>query len=163
MQNRSFTTQDSQIYSSITTLKYKLVFLGDQSVGKTSILNRFIFDTFDGKDNVILRSLLRVLCCGFSIHCEFPLWSSYFFSQPTVGIDFISKTLYYDDRAVKLQLWDTAGQERFRSLIPSYIRDCSAAIIIYDVSSMPTIILRFNYGAISTFQMKHLLKVLRNG
>ena len=32
--------------------KYKLVFLGDQSVGKTSIINRFIFDTFDGKDHV---------------------------------------------------------------------------------------------------------------
>jgi len=32
--------------------KYKLVFLGDQSVGKTSIINRFIFDTFEGKDHV---------------------------------------------------------------------------------------------------------------
>ncbi len=32
--------------------KYKLVFLGDQSVGKTSIINRFMFDTFDGKDHV---------------------------------------------------------------------------------------------------------------
>lgn len=58
-----------------------------------------------------------------------------FATKPTVGIDFISKTLYYDDRAIKLQLWDTAGQERFRSLIPSYIRDCSAAVIIFDVTS----------------------------
>ena len=32
--------------------KYKLVFLGDQSVGKTSIINRFMFDTFDGKEHV---------------------------------------------------------------------------------------------------------------
>jgi len=64
--------------------KYKIVLLGDQSVGKTSIINRFIFDTFDGKDH------------------------------PTVGIDFISKTLYYDDKAVKLQIWDTAGQERLK-------------------------------------------------
>lgn len=39
--------------SLITPLsKYKLVFLGDQSVGKTSIINRFMFDTFDGKDHV---------------------------------------------------------------------------------------------------------------
>ena len=32
--------------------KFKLVFLGDQSVGKTSIINRFIYDNFDGKDHV---------------------------------------------------------------------------------------------------------------
>jgi Ras-related protein Rab-6A len=35
--------------------KYKIVFLGDQSVGKTSIINRFIFDIFDGKNHVILK------------------------------------------------------------------------------------------------------------
>ncbi|KAJ3702632.1 hypothetical protein LUZ61_006337 [Rhynchospora tenuis] len=84
--------------------KYKLVFLGDQSVGKTSIITRFMYDKFD---------------------------SAY---QPTIGIDFLSKTMYLEDRTVRLQLWDTAGQERFRSLIPSYIRDCSVAIIVYDVS-----------------------------
>lgn len=106
--NRSsaFNTSETQIHnsSSVLSQKYKLVFLGDQSVGKTSIINRFIFDTFDGKDH------------------------------PTVGIDFISKTLYYDDKAVKLQLWDTAGQERFRSLIPNYIRDCTVAILVYDIT-----------------------------
>ena len=31
---------------------------------------------------------------------------------------------------------DTAGQERFRSLIPSYIRDSSVAVIVFDVASM---------------------------
>jgi GTPase SAR1 family protein len=30
---------------------------------------------------------------------------------------------------------DTAGQERFRSLIPSYIRDSSVAVIVFDVAS----------------------------
>lgn len=85
--------------------KYKLVFLGDQSTGKTSIINRFIYDTFDGKDH------------------------------PTVGVDFISKTLNFENRTIRLQLWDTAGQERFRSLIPSYIRDSSVAIVVFDVSS----------------------------
>eukprot|EP01123_Difflugia_compressa_P013040 TRINITY_DN582_c0_g1_i1.p1 TRINITY_DN582_c0_g1~~TRINITY_DN582_c0_g1_i1.p1 ORF type:complete len:210 (-),score=42.53 TRINITY_DN582_c0_g1_i1:29-658(-) len=85
--------------------KYKLVFLGDQSVGKTSIITRFMYDTFD---------------------------STY---QPTIGIDFLSKTMYLDDKTVRLQLWDTAGQERFRSLIPSYIRDSSVAVICYDITS----------------------------
>lgn len=85
--------------------KYKLVFLGDQSVGKTSIITRFMYDKFDN---------------GY---------------QATIGIDFLSKTMYLEDRTVRLQLWDTAGQERFRSLIPSYIRDSSVAVVVYDVSN----------------------------
>jgi len=85
--------------------KYKLVILGDQSVGKTSIITRFMYDTFD---------------------------NTY---QATIGIDFLSKTLWLQDRNVRLQLWDTAGQERFRSLIPSYIRDSSVAIIVYDITN----------------------------
>ncbi|KAG2637096.1 hypothetical protein PVAP13_2NG499700 [Panicum virgatum] len=85
--------------------KYKLVFLGDQSVGKTSIITRFMYDKFD---------------------------NTY---QATIGIDFLSKTMYLEDRTVRLQLWDTAGQERFRSLIPSYIRDSSVAVIVFDVAS----------------------------
>lgn len=85
--------------------KFKLVFLGEQSVGKTSLITRFMYDTFDGN------------------------------YQATIGIDFLSKTMYLDDRTVRLQLWDTAGQERFRSLIPSYIRDSSVAIVVYDVTN----------------------------
>lgn len=85
--------------------KYKLVFLGDQSVGKTSIITRFMYDNFDRH------------------------------YQATIGIDFLSKTMYLEDRTVRLQLWDTAGQERFRSLIPSYIRDSSVAVICYDVTN----------------------------
>ena len=84
--------------------KYKLVFLGDQNVGKTSIITRFMYDSFD---------------------------TAY---QATIGIDFLSKTMYLEDRTVRLQLWDTAGQERFRSLIPSYIRDSSVAVVVYDIT-----------------------------
>ncbi len=77
--------------------------------------------------------------------------------QATIGIDFLSKAMYLEDRTVRLQLWDTAGQvskaptfttcckdvhhadhalqERYRSLIPSYIRDCSVAIVVFDITS----------------------------
>ncbi|KAK9373520.1 ras family-domain-containing protein [Lipomyces chichibuensis] len=85
--------------------KYKLVFLGEQSVGKTSLITRFMYDSFD---------------------------SQY---AATIGIDFLSKTMYLEDRTVRLQLWDTAGQERFRSLIPSYIRDSTVAVVVYDVTN----------------------------
>uniref|UniRef100_A0A8D2JE39 RAB6B, member RAS oncogene family n=1 Tax=Varanus komodoensis TaxID=61221 RepID=A0A8D2JE39_VARKO len=37
---------------------------------------------------------------------------------------------------VRLQLWDTAGQERFRSLIPSYIRDSTVAVVVYDITNL---------------------------
>ncbi|KAF1329339.1 Rab6 family gtpase, partial [Globisporangium splendens] len=81
--------------------KYKLVFLGDQGVGKTSMITRFMYDTFD---------------------------NAY---QATIGIDFLSKTMYMEDRTVRLQLWDTAGQD----LIPSYIRDSSVAVVVYDITN----------------------------
>ncbi|KAG1230851.1 hypothetical protein G6F35_001803 [Rhizopus arrhizus] len=60
--------------------------------------------------------------------------------QATIGIDFLSKTMYLEDKTVRLQLWDTAGQERFRSLIPSYIRDSSVAVIVYDISNRQSFI-----------------------
>lgn len=46
--------------------------------------------------------------------------------------------MYLEDRTVRLQLWDTAGQERFRSLIPSYIRDSSVAVVVYDITNRKT-------------------------
>ncbi len=101
--------------------KYKIVFLGDAFVGKTCLINRFIYDTFD---------------VGYQVCLLF------FGSGPknrqkvTVGIDFLSKTMYVEDKTVKLHLWDTAGQERFRSLIPHYVCDCAAAIVVYDVTSI---------------------------
>jgi len=88
--------------------KYKLVFLGDIYVGKTSIINQFMYENFDNN------------------------------YQATIGIDFLSKTLTIGSNSMRLQLWDTAGQERFRSLIPNYIRDSSAAIIVYDVTNKST-------------------------
>ena len=60
--------------------------------------------------------------------------------QATVGIDFFTKTMYLEDRIVRLQLGDTAGQERFRSLIPSYIRDSAVAIVAYDIANRSTFV-----------------------
>ncbi|KAH8053862.1 hypothetical protein JL720_14587 [Aureococcus anophagefferens] len=54
--------------------------------------------------------------------------------QATIGIDFLSKTMYLEDRTVRLQLWDTAGQERFEPH-PSYIRDSSVAVVVYDTTA----------------------------
>lgn len=85
--------------------KFKLVFLGEQSVGKTSLITRFMYDSFD---------------------------NTY---QATIGIDFLSKTMYLEDRTVRLQLWDTAGQERFRSVTRSYYRGAAGALLVYDTTT----------------------------
>jgi Ras-related protein Rab-6A len=85
--------------------KYKVIFLGDLSCGKTSLIKAFLYGNFD---------------------------QNY---TSTIGIDFFSKTMYLESKTVRLQVWDSAGQERFRSLIPSYIRDSSVAVCVYDVTN----------------------------
>ena len=85
--------------------KYKLIFLGDQSVGKSCILNRFLNDTFI---------------------------EDY---QATIGLDFQSKNVQIDNQDIHLLLYDTAGQEKFRSLIPMYTRDANIILLVYDISN----------------------------
>ena len=84
--------------------KYKLIFLGDQGTGKSSILNRFVDDKFDPN------------------------------YQATIGLDFQSKNIKIDNQDIHLLLYDTAGQEKFRSLIPMYTRDANIIILVYDIT-----------------------------
>lgn len=92
----------SQLPSEIP--KYKIVLLGDQNTGKTKLVTRYMYDSFEN---------------GY---------------QSTIGIDFMSKTIDLKNRTVRLLIWDTSGQERFQSLIPSYIGDSTIAIIVCDVT-----------------------------
>ena len=62
--------------------KYKIIFLGDQGVGKSSILNRFSQDKFENE------------------------------YQATIGLDFHSKNATINGALVRLLLYDTAGQEK---------------------------------------------------
>eukprot|EP00054_Salpingoeca_dolichothecata_P008373 m.47691 g.47691 ORF g.47691 m.47691 type:complete len:215 (+) comp17689_c0_seq2:186-830(+) len=86
------------------TLKFKAVLLGQTRVGKTSLLQRYLYNHFEET------------------------------FQPTIGIDFLSNNLTVNNHTIRLQLWDAAGSDRFSSLIPSYIRDAAAAVIVYDIS-----------------------------
>lgn len=81
--------------------------------------------------------------CGENLHYKsfhfrqfhWKLASNFLIIKPTVGVDFVSKTVNVENKSLRMQLWDTAGQERFHSLIPSYIRDCNSAVIVYDITS----------------------------
>uniref|UniRef100_A0A667WCM2 Ras-related protein Rab-6B n=1 Tax=Myripristis murdjan TaxID=586833 RepID=A0A667WCM2_9TELE len=79
---------------------------------------------FLGEQSGEFNAELSVTCRMSNLNCA------------TIGIDFLSKTMYLEDRTIRLQLWDTAGQERFRSLIPSYIRDSAAAVVVYDITNV---------------------------
>ena len=85
--------------------KVKLVMLGNQGCGKTSLVMRCLYDNFE------------------------PQYGG------TIGIDFMSHNIVLDGKTTRLQIWDTAGQERFRSLVPSYIRDSRISLLLYDVTN----------------------------
>ncbi|XP_053549457.1 ras-related protein Rab-3B [Bombina bombina] len=84
---------------------FKLLIIGNSSVGKTSFLFRYADDTF----------------------------TSAFVS--TVGIDFKVKTVYRNEKRVKLQIWDTAGQERYRTITTAYYRGAMGFILMYDITN----------------------------
>eukprot|EP01087_Luapelamoeba_hula_P004516 TRINITY_DN14466_c0_g1_i1.p1 TRINITY_DN14466_c0_g1~~TRINITY_DN14466_c0_g1_i1.p1 ORF type:complete len:266 (-),score=32.44 TRINITY_DN14466_c0_g1_i1:103-900(-) len=83
---------------------FKILLLGSQGVGKSSLLARFA-------DNEFLDSY-----------------------RTTVGVDFKIRTVDIDDKTVKLQLWDTAGQERFKTVTNTYFRGAHGVILVYDVT-----------------------------
>lgn len=88
-------------------LEAKVVILGSQGVGKTSLVHRYTSGQF-----------------------------SIASTPSTIGASFLTKKLIVDGVKVRLQLWDTAGQERFRSMAPMYYRGSHAAVIVYDITSM---------------------------
>lgn len=89
---------------------FKIIIIGQSSVGKTSIIRRYVDEQYS---------------------------ENY---QVTIGVDHKVKTLEVGDKIVKLQIWDTAGQERFRSLVPNYFNGAHAILLVFDVSSMQSFI-----------------------
>ena len=87
-------------------VRYKLIVIGDELVGKTSILNRFKSNQF----NAIY--------------------------EPTVGLEFQSIPILIDDQSVNLLLYDVSGHQKFRSLIPLYASDVNIILLIYDISKI---------------------------
>ena len=82
----------------------KIVFLGNSGVGKTSIINKYISDSF--KENC----------------------------PSTYGAMFFAKTLTYNGESYKQQIWDTAGQERFKTITPLYYKDAQGVILVCDLT-----------------------------
>ncbi|XP_043911110.1 ras-related protein Rab-34 [Protopterus annectens] len=87
----------------------KIIVVGDLSVGKTCLVNRFCKDTFD---------------------------KNY---KATIGVDFEVERFEILGVPFSLQLWDTAGQERFKCIASTYYRGAQAIIIVFDVNDVASL------------------------
>ena len=84
---------------------FKIILIGDANIGKTSLINRYVTNLFNEK----------YLC--------------------TIGVDFMMKSIIYDNQLIKLQIWDTAGMEKYKQITTSYYRGAQAAIVCFDLTS----------------------------
>ena len=86
----------------------KIIIIGDTNTGKSSLLQRTTFNTFS-------KSYLT-----------------------TIGLEFGSKIITYNDINFKLHIWDTAGQERFQSLTDSYYHFSIGYLLVFDLFDINT-------------------------
>ncbi|AWU73702.1 hypothetical protein CAS74_001509 [Pichia kudriavzevii] len=84
---------------------FKVVLIGDSSVGKTNLLSRFTRNEFNAD------------------------------SKATIGVEFATRTLEVDGKKIKAQIWDTAGQERYRAITAAYYRGAAGALVVYDITN----------------------------
>ncbi|XP_073902568.1 ras-related protein Rab-34 isoform X3 [Castor canadensis] len=87
----------------------KVIVVGDLSVGKTCLINRFCKDTFD---------------------------KNY---KATIGVDFEMERFEVLGIPFSLQLWDTAGQERFKCIASTYYRGAQAIIIVFNLNAVASL------------------------
>ena len=86
-------------------LSFKLVLIGESGVGKTSLINRYVSNTFES--NMV----------------------------PTPGSSFTTKTMLFKNynKSIKFDIWDTAGQEKYRCLAKVFYKECNGCLLIYDI------------------------------
>ncbi|TFG28976.1 GTP-binding protein [Candidatus Thorarchaeota archaeon] len=88
---------------------FKIVFLGEGAVGKTSLVGRFVYDSFEGD------------------------------YLATIGTDIHLKMVQVEDTLVKLVIWDIAGQDNFAQLRRAYYMNASGAFFVFDTTRSETI------------------------
>ena len=95
----------SKLKEDAKTYTFKMVVLGYYSVGKSSLVQKYVKGEFNPSE------------------------------ESTIGASFLTKTVFTQEGSIKFEIWDTAGQERYNSLIPMYYRGAQVALIVYDITS----------------------------
>lgn len=149
--------------------KHKVVFLGDQGTGKTTMIKAFMYGTFEQTYKVRLGFAAVPAAAQSSrsgVRCNPPPCVNP--PQATVGIDFFSKTLYLDDRTVRLQIWDSAGQEyvgpprlAVRDTRATYVSLCHPSTGASAASRRATSATRPSPSSCTTLQVRRLPRALR--
>ena len=88
---------------------FKIVIIGDAAVGKTSLINRFVENSFS---------------------------EDY---RATLGANIVRKDVNLDNARVRLIMWDLAGQEKYRVVRSMYFQGCQGALLVYDVTRYNTL------------------------
>ena len=88
---------------------FKVLTAGDGGVGKTTLLHRYIHNTFVAN------------------------------TQMTLGVEFFTKELEFEEADVMLQLWDFGGQEQFRFMLERYALGAKGALILFDLTRYVTL------------------------
>ena len=86
-------------------IEVKLLLCGNSGVGKTSIFKRYYEDKFEANYTT------------------------------SIGIDFQTKEIKYNDKLYSVHLIDTAGEERFRSITSSYFRMAEYYLLVFDLTN----------------------------
>ena len=98
-------------------LKYKIILLGDSSVGKTCIFKKITTGQFNEKIISTIGMDRRTLNLEINTSKE---------GEPE------------HKQNCDIQLWDTAGQERFRSITKNYYASSQGLLFIYDITKRET-------------------------
>ena len=91
-------------------LSFKLIFIGDSSVGKSCLTTKAVKNEFED------------------------------YYQATVGFEFMTFNLKLNDKIIKFQIWDTCGQEIYKSLISNFYRNSSLAVLVYSIDNKESFI-----------------------
>ena len=91
-------------------LSFKMIVIGDAGVGKSCLTTKATKGVFDDTYSA------------------------------TVGFEFLTFNVKLDGKVIKLQIWDTCGQEIYRSLISSFYRNASLAMMVYSIESKESFI-----------------------